>query len=57
LARVTDRFIHQPWKMLLDIQQKAGCVVGQDYPAPIVDHAWARERTLAAYAQARKGGR
>jgi deoxyribodipyrimidine photo-lyase len=57
LAQVPDRFIHQPWKMPLDVQQKAGCVVGQDYPAPIVDHAWARERTLTAYAQARKGGR
>jgi deoxyribodipyrimidine photo-lyase len=57
LAQVPDRFIHQPWKMPLDIQQEAGCVVGQDYPAPIVDHAWARERTLAAYAQGREGGR
>jgi len=53
LAHVPDRFIHQPWKMPLDVQQRAGCIIGQDYPAPIVDHAWARERTLAAYAQAR----
>jgi deoxyribodipyrimidine photo-lyase len=56
LARVPDRLIHQPWKMPLDVQQKAGCIIGRDYPAPIVDHAWAREQTLAAYAQARKGG-
>jgi deoxyribodipyrimidine photo-lyase len=56
LAQVPDRFIHQPWKIPSDVQQKAGCIIGQDYPAPIVDHAWARERTLAAYAQARKGG-
>jgi deoxyribodipyrimidine photo-lyase len=55
LAQVPDRFIHQPWKMPPEVQQKAGCVVGQDYPASIVDHAWARERTLAAYAQARRG--
>jgi deoxyribodipyrimidine photo-lyase len=57
LAQVPDRFIHQPWKMSLVEQQKAGCIIGQDYPAPIVDHAWARERTLAAYAQARDRGR
>ena len=25
----------------------------EDYPLPIVDHGWARERVLAAYAQAR----
>jgi deoxyribodipyrimidine photo-lyase len=53
LVRVPDKFVHQPWKMPLDVQEKAGCVIGQGYPAPIVDHAWARERTLAAYAQAR----
>jgi deoxyribodipyrimidine photo-lyase len=53
LVRVPDKFVHQPWKMPLDVQKKAGCVIGQGYPAPIVDHAWARERTLAAYAQAR----
>jgi deoxyribodipyrimidine photo-lyase len=32
------------------IQQQAGCRNGLDYPAPIVDHAWARQRTLAAFA-------
>jgi deoxyribodipyrimidine photo-lyase len=55
LARVPDRFIHQPWTMPLPEQEKVGCRIGQDYPAPIVDHAWARERVLSAYAQARDG--
>jgi deoxyribodipyrimidine photolyase len=41
--------------MLFDEQQKAGCIIGQDYSAPKVDLAWARERALAAYAQAREG--
>ena len=53
LSRVPDRYIHEPWKMPLDVQREAGCIVGQDYPAPIVDHGWARERVLNAYAQAR----
>jgi deoxyribodipyrimidine photo-lyase len=53
LSRVPDRYIHEPVKMPLEAQREAGCIVGQDYPAPIVDHAWARERTLNAYAQAR----
>jgi deoxyribodipyrimidine photolyase len=30
-------------------------MIGQDYPAPIVDHAVARERVLAAYKKARGG--
>ncbi|NIV40017.1 MAG: hypothetical protein GWN58_64620, partial [Anaerolineae bacterium] len=32
-----------------------GCVIGKDYPPPMVDHAWARQRALAAYAQSREG--
>jgi len=54
LHGVPDKFIHQPWKMPLDVQQAAGCIIGQHYPAPIVDHAWARKRALAAYAEARE---
>ena len=53
LSRVPDRYIHEPVTMPLDVQRESGCIVGQDYSAPIVDHAWARERTLNAYAQAR----
>jgi deoxyribodipyrimidine photo-lyase len=54
LARVPDRYLHAPWEMPGDQQREAGCVIGQDYPAPIIDHAWARERTLEAYARARE---
>ncbi|MBN1956310.1 MAG: deoxyribodipyrimidine photo-lyase [Anaerolineae bacterium] len=54
LGRVPERFVHQPWKMPDDVQQAAGCVIGRDYPAPIVDHAWARERALDAYRHARR---
>jgi deoxyribodipyrimidine photo-lyase len=28
----------------------AGVVIGKDYPAPVVNHAAAREKTLARYA-------
>ena len=54
LANVPDRFIHEPWKMPPDVQQATGCVIGRDTPDPIVDHTWARERTLAAYARAKQ---
>ena len=53
LAQVSGRYIHAPWEMPPEAQRTAGCVIGQDYAAPIIDHAWARERVLAAYAQAR----
>jgi deoxyribodipyrimidine photo-lyase len=54
LANVPDRFIHEPWEMPSDVQQSTGCIIGRDYPEPIVDHTWARERTLAAYAKAKQ---
>ena len=54
LSGVPAKFIHEPWKLPLSDQHRAGCVIGHDYPAPIVDHAWARERTLDAYAQAKE---
>jgi deoxyribodipyrimidine photo-lyase len=49
LRRVPEAYIHEPWKMPRDVQRRAGCVIGEDYPHPIVDHAFARQRALAAY--------
>ena len=51
LAQVPPKHIHAPWEMPADVQQQAGCLIGRDYPEPIIDHKWARERTLAAYGQ------
>ncbi len=52
LANVPDRYIHEPWKMPQTLQEHLGCVIGRDYPAPLVDHGFARERALAAYREA-----
>ena len=49
LANVPAKFIHEPWKMPPDVQRGSGCVIGRDYPPPIVDHGLARERALVAY--------
>jgi deoxyribodipyrimidine photo-lyase len=54
LARVPAKLVHAPWKMSLAEQEAAGCVIGRDYPAPIVDHARAREIALAIYGRARR---
>jgi deoxyribodipyrimidine photo-lyase len=53
LAAVPNQHIHEPWRMSATEQGQFDCVIGRDYPAPIVDHAVARDRTLAAYAEAR----
>jgi deoxyribodipyrimidine photo-lyase len=56
LSRMPDRYIHAPWEMPEEMQRKVGCVVGETYPAPIVDHQQARVRALAAFGQARGAG-
>jgi deoxyribodipyrimidine photo-lyase len=50
LAKVPDKYIHAPWTLPPIDQKLAACQIGSDYPAPIVDHARARERTLARFA-------
>jgi deoxyribodipyrimidine photo-lyase len=52
LAKVPARYVHEPWTMPPLIAAEAGCVLGRDYPVPIVDHAAARERALAVYGRA-----
>jgi deoxyribodipyrimidine photo-lyase len=54
LAALDDRTIHAPWSAPpLDLAA-AGVTLGADYPFPLVDHATARVRCLAAYQQARR---
>jgi deoxyribodipyrimidine photo-lyase len=39
----------EPWTMTESEQEAAGCVIGRDYPEPIVDHKLERERAMARY--------
>ena len=58
LAKLPDKYIYEPWLAPAAVQKKAGCVIGVDYPAPIVDHATASKenmgRMAAAYAEHKK---
>jgi deoxyribodipyrimidine photo-lyase len=49
LAPLDAAEIHAPWQLPPLVQQQRGVVIGRDYPAPIVDHAAARERALAFF--------
>lgn len=51
LARLPTPAIFAPWKAPASVTQAAGVRLGVTYPKPIVDHATARERALAAFAQ------
>jgi deoxyribodipyrimidine photo-lyase len=50
LAKLPDKLIHAPWLAKPIDLAAAGVELGRDYPPPIVDHAVAREKTLARYA-------
>jgi deoxyribodipyrimidine photo-lyase len=49
LARLGNRWIHQPWNMPEAERRSAGLELGVTYPAPIVDHSRARVEALRAF--------
>ncbi len=52
LADVPDEFLSEPWTMPAEVQREVGCVIGRDYPEPVIDHAAARREALERYAAA-----
>jgi deoxyribodipyrimidine photo-lyase len=56
LAQLSGKLLHAPWLARpLDLAA-AGLELGRDYPHPVVDHAEAREKTLARYAVVKTTG-
>lgn len=49
LEKVPPKWIHAPWQAGADRLAEFGVMLGEDYPAPIVDHAQARQLTLARF--------
>jgi deoxyribodipyrimidine photo-lyase len=49
LKDMPAKFIHRPWEAPLLVLKAADVVLGKTYPAPIVDHATARDRALEAF--------
>jgi deoxyribodipyrimidine photo-lyase len=49
LAKVPDEHLAEPWKMSDEEQRAASCVIGRDYPPPIVDHGEERRRAIERY--------
>jgi deoxyribodipyrimidine photo-lyase len=49
LERVPGKRIHEPWTMSDEEQRAARCLIGQDYPGPIVDHRAEREHAMQRY--------
>lgn len=48
LASMPLEYLFEPWKAPREVQEKAKCIVGVDYPVPIVDHDLAFQRNRIA---------
>ena len=55
LARLPAKHLHKPWEAPADVLESAGVRIGRDYPAPILDHAAAREHALEAFRNLKSG--
>lgn len=55
LKNYPNAFIYEPWIASLESQKTFGCIIGKDYPKPIVDHDVAMKANLlkmkAAYSK------
>ncbi len=49
LANVPIKYLYEPWTMPAEVQKSSGCIIGDDYPSPIVDHKLARLAALEKY--------
>ena len=56
LAGLPDALIHAPWEARPVDLAAAGVELGAHYPAPVVQHDEARQRTLERFAVVRKAG-
>jgi deoxyribodipyrimidine photo-lyase len=52
LRPVPDEHLREPWQMPARLQAEIGCIIGRDYPAPIVDRRATRAAAKERYAAA-----
>ena len=48
-----DEHLAEPWLAPADVQEAAGCVIGSDYPEPLVDLDDSRREAIAHFQRAR----
>ena len=49
LDKIPEKFIHSPWEMTVEEQERYNFILGRDYPKPIIDLNETRKRALAAF--------
>ncbi|MDU0153359.1 cryptochrome/photolyase family protein [Bacillus cabrialesii] len=53
LQHVPDEFLHEPWKMPIQIEESSSCIIGEDYPKPLIDHQVQRRLAIETYETAK----
>ncbi|KAL0841551.1 hypothetical protein ABMA28_015216 [Loxostege sticticalis] len=53
LGRMPGEYIYEPWKAPIEVQERASCIIGKDYPAPMVNHLVAAQRNRNAMKELR----
>lgn len=53
LAKLPKPWFHHPWDAPQEVLKTHGVELGKNYPHPVVDHAFARDRALSAFKQLR----
>ncbi|XP_063534266.1 cryptochrome-1 isoform X2 [Cydia strobilella] len=54
LTNMPPLYIYEPWKAPIEVQERAKCIIGQHYPAPIVNHLDAAQRNRNAMQELRQ---
>lgn len=49
IAKLPDKYLHNPWEAPAEILTSSDVKLGETYPEPMVDHNFARKRALAAF--------
>lgn len=53
LKKFPTDYIHQPWKAPISVQETAECIIGEQYPRPIIDLNLAFQRNKTAMTKIR----
>ncbi|XP_049869522.1 cryptochrome-1 isoform X2 [Pectinophora gossypiella] len=53
LRNIPVEYIYEPWKTPLEVQERARCIIGKDYPGPLVNHLQAAQRNRNAMKELR----
>nr|AXE72850.1 6-4 photolyase [Chlamydomonas sp. ICE-L] len=57
LKDMPAKYIYEPWLAPTEVQKKAKCIIGVDYPRPIVDHSIASKQNIGRMAAAYKANK